>query len=208
MLVGALAATAWLVVDSRGAPAEPPSRPLPSSALVHEDDAVPVARHPRLVDLVDAEAAPPRRITIPRIGVSARVVGLARAPDGAMETPTDFDDVGWYRPGPEPGEAGAAVMAGHVDSTSGPAVFYRLGDLRRGDRIRIQRGDGTRVTFWVEGLERRPKAAFPSARVFRRTRIAALRLVTCSGGFDESTGHYLDNTIVYAARVPVRRNLP
>ena len=124
-----------------------------------------------------------------------------------MQTPDQWGDTGWYEPGSEPGERGPAVIAGHVDSTSGPAVFYRLRELRRGNAVRIRRADGSVVRFRVEGLERWPKAAFPSRRVFGKTHVAALRLVTCSGNFDPSTGHYVDNTIVYAVRVPERRAL-
>jgi sortase (surface protein transpeptidase) len=160
-----------------------------------------------MVDLVDAQAPPPRRISIPAIGVSARVVALGLRADRTMQTPRDFADTGWYEPGVEPGERGAAVIAGHVDSGSGPAVFYRLRQLHRGDRIRITREDGSVVPFRVEGLERWPKSEFPARKVFRRTRAAALRLVTCSGRFDASTGHYVDNTIVYAAREPVSRRV-
>jgi hypothetical protein len=122
-----------------------------------------------------------------------------------MQTPDDWHDAGWYEPGREPGERGPAVIAGHVDSDRGPAVFYRLRELRRGDVIRIRRADGSVVRFHVEGLERWPKAAFPTHRVFGTTRTSALRLVTCSGDFDASIGHYVDNTIVYAARARVRR---
>jgi sortase (surface protein transpeptidase) len=153
---------------------------------------------------VDREAAAPRRISIPTIGVSARVVPLHLESDGTMETPDEWGDTGWFEPGREPGEQGPSVIAGHVDSTNGPAVFYRLRDLRRGDLIRIRRADDSVVRFRVEGLERWSKAAFPTRRVFGRTHISTLRLVTCSGEFDSSNGHYLDNTIVYAARVRAR----
>ena len=124
-----------------------------------------------------------------------------------METPDKWGNAGWYEPGAEPGERGPAVIAGHIDSKSGPAVFYRLRELRRGNVIRIGRADGSAVRFRVEGVERWPKAEFPTRRVFGRTHISALRLVTCSGDFDSSTGHYVDNTIVYALREPVRRRL-
>jgi hypothetical protein len=122
-----------------------------------------------------------------------------------MQTPEKWGDTGWYEPGNEPGELGPAVIAGHVDSTSGPAVFYRIRELRRGNLIRVRRGDDSVVRFRVEGLERWPKATFPTRRVFGRTPISTLRLVTCGGSFDSSTGHYVDNTIVYAARVRERR---
>jgi hypothetical protein len=203
------------VAISRGASGDgdPPSgRALPHAALASEQPSrAPRRPHPRrhagrrLVDVVDRAAPAPRRISIPAIGISAAIVPLRLEPDGTMQTPDRWQDAGWYEPGREPGERGPAVIAGHVDSTSGPAVFYRLRDLRRGDLIRIRRADGSVVRFRVEGLERWPKAAFPTRRVFGKTRIAALRLVTCSGEFDASTGHYVDNTIAYAARVPVRR---
>lgn len=212
---------AAVAIPSESAPGEPePPRGqrLSPAALAQERPITATprpqqAREPqqpqrRLVDVIDREAAPPRRIHIPAIGVKARVVSLERAPDRTMETPKNFDNTGWYEPGSEPGERGPAVIAGHIDSTSGPAVFYRLRELKRGNLIRIKRADGSIVRFRVEGLERWPKAAFPTRRVFGRTRLAALRLVTCSGNFDPSTGHYVDNTIVYATRVRVRRAVP
>jgi hypothetical protein len=186
--VGALVA---LAVGSSGPspPAEPPlARPV---ALAPEQP-------PRRVD---SHAARPNRIQIGAIGVSARIVPVGLAPDGSMATPRRFSDAGWYERGPRPGEAGPAVIAGHVDSKTGPAVFYRLGDLNPGDLVRIVRSDGSAVRFRVEGLERWPKARFPTRRVFGATHAATLRLVTCSGAFDRATGHYLDNTIVYAVRV-------
>jgi len=175
----------------------PPGRSLPERALAPER---PHHRR-RLVDVVDREAAPPRWIHIPAIGVRARVIPLGLNSDGTMQTPRDFSITGWYEPWREPGERGSAVITGHVDSVDGPAVFYRLRDLRRGNIISVGRADGSVVRFRVEGLERWPKAEFPTDRVFRPTRISTLRLVTCSGNFDASTGHYVDNTIVYAARV-------
>ena len=138
------------------------------------------ARQRRLVDVVDREAARPRRIRIPAIGVWARVIPLRLEPDGTMQTPDNVAETGWYEPGREPGERGPAVVVGHVDDVGGPGVFYRLRELRRGDWIRIARADGSVVRFRVEGLERWPKAAFPTRRVFGGTQTAALRLVTCS----------------------------
>jgi hypothetical protein len=184
---------------------EPPvGRALPATALAAERPSPPHPARPaprRLVDVVDREAARPRHVDIPAIGVSAAVIPLGLESDGTMQTPKKWGDTGWYEPGNEPGERGPAVIAGHIDSTSGAAVFYRLRDLRRGNLIRVRRADGSVVRFRVEGLERWPKATFPTRRVFGRTPISTLRLVTCGGSFDSSTGHYLDNTIVYAARV-------
>jgi sortase (surface protein transpeptidase) len=213
VVAGCMAALAMIAIAGGGAPDEPPvGRALPTTALAAEQPpAPPPLPHPsrpirrRLVDVADREAPRPRHIDIPAIGVSAVVVPLRLAPDGSMETPERWGDTGWYEPGSEPGERGPAVIAGHVDSTSGPAVFYRLRELRRGNMVRVRRAGGSVVRFRVEGSERWPKATFPTRRVFGRTPISTLRLVTCGGSFDSSTGHYADNTIVYAVRVRERR---
>jgi hypothetical protein len=187
-------------------PDDPPARlSLPRIVLAPEEaPVVPAGRRGSdQVDVVDAHAPSPRKIVIAAIGVSARIVALGLTRDHTMQTPGSFAEAGWYLPGPEPGERGAAVVVGHVDSRRGPGVFYKVRRLRRGDIIKIVRAGGSVVRFRVEGLERWPKAEFPTRKVFRRTGLSALRLVTCSGAFDTSTGHYVDNTIVYAARVRV-----
>ena len=206
LVAGVILVLAGIIRSEEGGHDDPPaSRPLPERAFaVERTQPGPTPTH-RLVNVVDREAARPRRISIPAIDVSARVVPLGLATDRTMETPRNFAETGWFEPGREPGERGPAVVVGHIDSVNGPAVFYRLRELRRGNLISIRRADGSVVRFRVEGLERWPKAAFPTRRVFGHTGVAALRLVTCSGNFDPSTGHYVDNTIVYAARVRVRR---
>jgi hypothetical protein len=188
----------------------PAGQTLPAAVLAPENqDAAPAAgrSHRAWVNVVDAHAPAPRKLRIAAIGVSAKVIPLGLLPDHTMRTPRNVAQAGWYRPGPEPGERGAAVVVGHVDSKRGPGVFYKLRRLRRGNIIKIVRAGGSVVRFRVEGLERWPKTQFPTRRVFRRTRLSALRIVTCSGRFDADTGHYADNTIVYAARVPVRRTV-
>jgi sortase (surface protein transpeptidase) len=155
-----------------------------------------------------AEAAPipsgarPRAVVIPKIKVAAPLIRLGLGPDRRMQVPEDFSVAGWYVGGPRPGEVGPAVIAGHVDSKRGPAVFYRLGELRRGDTVVVRYSGGLQVRFRVERTERHPKAAFPTARVYGRTSGAKLRLITCGGTFDRASGHYRDNVIVYATAVP------
>jgi sortase (surface protein transpeptidase) len=144
-------------------------------------------------------AARPVRIEIPAIGVRAPVIPLGLNSDRSLEVPTDFSEAGWWTGGPRPGEPGPAVVAGHVDSTTGPAVFYRLGDLHSGDAIVVVRRDGSRARFTVQRSERYPKSDFPTAKVYGPTSGPTLRLITCGGDFDSSTGHYVDNTVVYAA---------
>jgi sortase (surface protein transpeptidase) len=96
------------------------------------------------------------RIEIPSIGVSSALVRLGLNPDGTMQVPGDYGVAGWFTGGPAPGETGPAVIAGHVDSRSGPAVVYRLGALRTGDAIRILRADGTTARFAADDVVRYP----------------------------------------------------
>jgi sortase (surface protein transpeptidase) len=140
----------------------------------------------------------PRRIVIPAIAVDAKVIRLGLDAEGALETPQRFEQAGWWSGGPRPGRDGPAVIAGHVDSRSGPAVFFRLGELPRGSSIRVIDHRGRAHDFRVRRTERHPKDRFPTDRVYRQASGAELRLVTCSGTFDTSTGHYRDNTIVFA----------
>jgi hypothetical protein len=145
-------------------------------------------------------AAPPgpSTLSIPRIGVRAVIVGVGRKPNGAMQVP-DPGQVGWYRLGPRPGDPGPAVLVGHLDSRTGPAVFSRLGQLRHGDEILVGQPDGTTTRFLVGRLERHSKTSLPTARIWPRTTRPLLRLITCAGSFDHTTGHYRDNLILYAS---------
>jgi LPXTG-site transpeptidase (sortase) family protein len=130
--------------------------------------------------------------------VSTPLIGLGLAVDGSMEVPPDFARAGWYTGGPRPGESGPAVIAGHVDSTTGPAVFFRLGDLRAGDAVDVEREDGSTVRFLVDRIEQFEKQEFPTAAVFGPTPFAELRLVTCGGEFDSQRRTYLENLVVFA----------
>jgi LPXTG-site transpeptidase (sortase) family protein len=145
--------------------------------------------------------SPPARLEIPAIGVSSPLVRLGLLADGTMEVPRDYGVAGWFTGAPEPGQLGPAVIAGHVDSRTGPAVFYRLRDLRPGDQIRVVRADGRVVRFEVESLARYPKREFPDEEVFGATTTPSLRLITCAGDFDRSRRSYRDNLVVSAIRV-------
>jgi sortase (surface protein transpeptidase) len=144
-----------------------------------------------------SQAADPVRLRIPDIGVVAPVVPLGLDAAGRLEAPTEWSDTGWNRAGPEPGEAGTAVVAGHVDSRSGPAVFYRLRDLRPGAQVYVDRADSSTAAFTVDRLVSYPKEAVP-AEAYRDTGRAELRLVTCGGAFDHARGSYRDNLVVFA----------
>jgi sortase (surface protein transpeptidase) len=143
----------------------------------------------------------PVRLEIPSIGVATGLQRLGRAGDGTVEVPSgpdQWDVAGWYEEGTRPGDPGSAVILGHVDSKAGPAVFYRLRELRRGDRVEVVRAGGSRITFTVDRVEQYDKRRFPTAEVYYPTLEPMLRLVTCGGVFDRSTNHYTDNVIVFA----------
>jgi hypothetical protein len=144
----------------------------------------------------------PTRITIPRIGVASALDRLGRAPDGTIQEPRRWQVAGWYAPGARPGDPGSAVVLGHVDSKGGPAVFFRLRELRRGDQVQVTRADGSVVRFVVQRTEQYPKRRFPTDEVYYPTLAPALRLVTCGGSFDATAGHYRSNIIVFAALRP------
>jgi sortase (surface protein transpeptidase) len=140
----------------------------------------------------------PTRISIPKIHVTSRLDRLGRAADGTVEVPGQWEVAGWYALGPRPGDPGSAVILGHVDSTRGPAVFFRLRELRRGDRVDITRTDGSTARFLVQRTATYDKQRFPTDEVYYPTLAPTLRLVTCGGQFDFTTGHYRSNIIVFA----------
>jgi hypothetical protein len=145
----------------------------------------------------------PLAVSIPSIGVRSSLIPLALLPgSGELAAPADFERAGWYAEGPTPGDPGPAVIAGHVDSRRGPAIFFRLRELRPGDTVQVTRSDGTTARFAVTGVERYPKAAFPTQRVHGPTPDRALRLITCGGSFDAAKRSYRDNVVVYAVRSP------
>ena len=144
--------------------------------------------------------ADPVRIRIPAIGVDAPVEPLDVDRDGVLPAPDTNDGTGWWRDGPEPGERGPAVIAGHLDSRYGPAVFARLPHLGSGVRILVDRADGATIAFVTQRTEQYGKDAFPTDAVYGDTPGSELRLITCGGAFDRKDRRYLDNVVVFASR--------
>jgi hypothetical protein len=183
LVAGALAACGGARAAVPRAPspatAAPVGTPLPVPSATPEND-----------------AGPPDRLRIPAIGVDSPLEPLHLDGHGALTAPS-FPHAGWYADGPAPGDVGPAVIAGHVDSTTGPAVFYRLGELHPGDPVQVRRGDRW-LTFRVVDVRGYPKNAFPAADVYGPTPDPQLRLITWSGTFDTTRHSYLDNTVVYA----------
>ena len=188
----ALLAAAPLTADPASPPAEvasatnfPSVEPAPAST----EAAVAVGR-PSRID--------PAFVDIEAIGAVSTIERLGTLLDGRLETPNDFMKVGWWSGGVVPGEKGPAVLAGHLDSVQGPAIFARLNQLKPDDLIRIARKDGVVLTFSVTRIDRYPKDRFPAVSVYGPTEGPELRLITCGGTFNRSVRSYNDNTVVYA----------
>jgi len=168
----------------RGRPGLPDAKDAPRTRLARGH--VPAAGRPRA------------RVQIPSIGVDAGVVDLALNRDQTLQVPARASQVGLWKGGAVPGARGAAIMVGHVDSRTGPAVFFRLRRLAEGDRVIVRMPGRPPARYVVQGSEQVSKGRFPTRRVYARTRGATLRLITCSGSFDRTSGHYRDNLVVYA----------
>jgi len=151
-----------------------------------------------------AAAAPvrPVAVSIPALSVAGPLEELvADADTGELAAPADPARAGWYAAGVVPGDQGPAVIGGHVDSRSGPGVFFRLRTLRPGDLVDVSRSDGRTVRFSVIAVALYPKDRFPTEAVYGPTSGPELRLVTCGGTFDRSARSYDDNVVVDAALV-------
>jgi sortase (surface protein transpeptidase) len=144
----------------------------------------------------------PVAVSIPRIGVESRLVPLGLESNGEMELPAPAV-AGWFTRGPTPGALGPAVITGHV-TWNGPAVFYRLGTMRRGDQVTVTRKDGKTAVFTVSRVDRFSKSRFPSKAVYGTIDHAGLRLITCGGTYDAANHRYLDNVVVFAKLKSVR----
>ncbi|WP_203899940.1 class F sortase [Virgisporangium aliadipatigenens] len=195
LLVVGLAGTAWAL---RKDPASSPPAAAPSSAP-------PSTAGPLTATVVSPAATAqdlpaPERVRIGAIGVDAELEQIDVGAGGTLTPPTDFHRAGWFAKGAAPGDLGPAVIAGHVDTREGPAVFFRLRDLKPGDTIEVVRGPKT-LSFQITATESFAKTAFPTNKVYGPTPVPELRLVTCGGDFDDGTGHYADNLIIYAVMV-------
>ena len=143
----------------------------------------------------------PVALSIPAIGVSTFLSQLGLNPDSTVQVPTDSQEPGWYHLGPAPGQVGSAVILGHVDSHTGPAVFFNLRSLAAGDKVEVALANGLVVDFAVTSVAMYPNDQFPAQQVYGSHGYSGLELVTCGGTFDSNTGHYLSNVVVYTSLV-------
>jgi len=145
----------------------------------------------------------PTEVRIPKIGATSSLVPLGLNPDETVEVPPVGRPMqaGWYELARTPGEAGPAVLLGHVDGDEKPGIFFRLRELVAGDEVEVSRKDGTTARFRVRGTEQVAKDSFPTEAVYGDTEEPELRLITCGGSFDEKARSYRDNIIVYATLI-------
>lgn len=172
--------------------APPPAAAAPRS--------VPTTAAPVAAMATPGMQAVPVRVRIPAIGVSAPVELVGLIADGAMDVPKAWNDAGWYRYGPTPGQPRNAAIAGHLDSTTGPAIFWRLGILRPGDRVLVTLSTSQVVTFVVTAKASYRYDQAPLTRIFGAASTANLNLITCGGSWDAFTRNYSHRTVVYATK--------
>ena len=151
----------------------------------------------------EADAPAPVAIVIPDLSIDQAMIPLGVTADRRLEVPSEWMDIGWWQSGPAPGEAGGAVIAGHVNGDGKPAVFAELPTLEVGAEVDVRREDGSVATFVVRSKEQFPKDDFPNERMYTFEGPSFLHLVTCGGAFDTRSGHYDDNIVLFAELVGV-----
>ncbi|MEV8567380.1 class F sortase [Streptomyces sp. NPDC051322] len=189
----ALVLLAGIALVRNGAEGSGP--PQPEAASVADG----VASDPRPDSVTALPASRAGRVLIPAIGVDAPVTEVGRGKDGWIDAPPPENKnlAGWYTGSVTPGEHGTAVVVGHVDNLSGPAVFFRLGELRKGAHIDVRRADGRTAVFDVYSVKTFMKKGFPAQQVYGGTGRPELRVITCGGAYSTSTG-YDGNVVVFA----------
>jgi sortase (surface protein transpeptidase) len=146
----------------------------------------------------------PVRLAIPSVRIDTSLLRLGLNSDGTLQVPWKPLLAGWYTGSPTPGQLGPAVIAGHVDSwATGPAVFYRLGQLAVGAHVRVTRSDGSVAVFRVTAMASYSKTAFPTHRVYGDVNHAELRLITCAV-WNSGSQEYDDDLVVFARLVHAR----
>lgn len=145
------------------------------------------------------EPSEPQTLTIPKLGVNAAVESVGEDSSGRMGVPEGVYNVGWYSPGFKPGENGSAVMAGHLDTTTGaPAVFYYVDQLAAGDQIIVTDKNGKSLVFEVIGMQSYPFDQVPLQEIFGVSDKPKLNLITCTGVWNRGSSNYSNRLVVYA----------
>jgi sortase (surface protein transpeptidase) len=180
-------------------PALPGGRPAPAdgpaaTAISHPTRTTPILPASNHVHLKRTGM----RVRVPAIGVDASVVSLGLNSDSTLQVPTNATDAGWWSGGSAPGRRGATVIVGHVNWGGNEGVFGRLHEVVPGQVVLVAHRNGVTDRYRVTSTAIYPKTRFPTGLVYGPLPYPGLRLITCTGRFDPSTGHYDDNLIVFA----------
>lgn len=143
----------------------------------------------------------PSLLTIPSLKIAAPFELLGIKSDHTIQVPKDYMSVGWFVYGAKPGEIGTSVIIGHLDSPKGRAIFADLSKIKIGEKIVIQRTDGSIVTYIVESTAKYSQDNFPTNEIYSPVAYAGIRLITCSGTYNKNAKHYSDNFVVFGRKI-------
>lgn len=144
----------------------------------------------------------PVRLIIPKIAIDTNLTQVGLNSKGVMEMPWDIEKAAWYKYSPTPGQIGPSIIVGHLDGANYAkltGIFWKLRNLAPGDQIKVYRADGSLAKFKVITVKNVSQKNFPTQEIYGNIRYAGLRVITCGGKFDSATGHYEQNTVVFAA---------
>lgn len=148
----------------------------------------------------EQSAVLPKKVLIPKINLEAIIEPVGLEGSGRMSMPENTSRVAWYSLGPQPGEVGSAVLAGHFNLSGGPSVFYRLKELGLGDEVIVEDRNGEDQRFVIVDRKVYNEISFPVADVFSKKDKKRLNLITCTGEFDSQKDDYLQRLVLYAIK--------
>lgn len=193
-----------LTTTSRAPRDAMPDTTLPGAAGRTGEPVAPGGSEQAAAEVAVQAASEPVQVRIPSIDVDSALHPLGLDDQGRLEVPSGdrYDEAAWYDGSPTPGEQGPAIIEGHVTSQgSTPSVFFELGALEPGDRVEVDRKDGSTATFEVYGSDSFPKDEFPKTTVYGNTSGPELRLITCGGSYDPEQRAHVDNVVIFARLV-------
>lgn len=168
---------------------------------LNRSSSLPLARPTQEAILAPTPISLPSRLHIPKLNIDVPIEMVGLDSQNRMDVPKDYNQVGWYKYGPKPGETGQAVIAGHLDTPEGPAVFAHLNQLKVDDEIFVYDQDGRQFSFKVSSFDTYPDASFPIQKVFGTSSSPQLNLITCEGVFDRQSKNYSLRRVIYSSLV-------
>ncbi len=145
----------------------------------------------------------PRLLTIESINVKARILPMGVTSKSAIQAPVNIFDAGWYTGSVKPGTPGVAFIDAHASGSTRAGLFAYLDTVKVGATIKIEKGDGTTLTYKVRETEVKPLADIDMTNVLspRGAIKEGLTLMTCTGKWMADGETYDKRAIIYAERV-------